>query len=142
MSKIIKKTAGEISATDKIFKIKVVDVKELKGFNVKVAQVDVRKIKKINVNEFEGNDMVTIYTDDNEKVTVLPSQRINVENRENGQSIFTDASVVKGLASAINRKAYDELEQIETLVTRTKNDMNSQNAVIELALRDAKETAE
>ena len=96
------------------------------------------KVKKLTLSEFGGNDMVSIYTADDKKVTVLPTQRINVESKDN-TTVFTDAKTVQNIVSAINRKASDDLEQMEALIVKTKNGMNGNAAMIELALRADKD---
>lgn len=131
----MKKLAKEICMGDKIYAIGTQNKPEFKGLAIKVATVSVTKVKKMTLSTVEGNDLQTIYTDDNKSVTVLPTQRINTESKDS-TSIFTDAATVKGIVSAINRKASDDLEQFEALINKTKNEMNGQAAVIDLALRE------
>ena len=135
MNKTVK-TAGDISANNKIYGINIETKAGFKGFAVKVANVIVKKVKKINVGEAEDEDIVTFYFDDNTKVTLLPSERINVQ-REDGKAIYTDAAKVKEIVTAINRKAADEIQQIEALCTRTKNEMNGVNTVLKVIFAEA-----
>lgn len=126
------KTAGQINGTDKIFSIGKTVVTDFTKFGkITIANLSVKKIRKITLSEAEGQELISIYCHDEvTPITMCIDQKINVGDSNNG-GVFTNGKEIATIVKAINAKASQELNQAEALVKKLRGDIHANELLVD-----------